>query len=157
MMKKLVFRSLFENEPCKVTLEIRIEEKHNLLDWETLERVESRECLSICGDIKIGKTFRKWVCAGQIYDSIFAPNETVSKLIEFWKEYHLNDMCAGTKAQTELIKTMNEKFDYDRVCDFLEKNNMIVDKGYRYGTNWLSREFPKDELMRIIEEIESTL
>ena len=102
------------------------------------------------GEMYGGKNFRKPISWGQIYDSFTTDTKGVKELCDFWRKYHLNDLNAGTKSQSELIESRNKEYDYYEVCKFLEEKNMLIDRGYRYGTAWLSREFPKDELLSII-------
>ena len=66
---------------------------------------------------------------GQIRDS-FTPRTSAQKsLVALWKEYHLNDMCAGTKKQhDELIG--------------LSVPSPLVDRGYEYGSAWLIKVLP---------------
>ena len=142
-------------ETVKCVIKIEIRNTTDTIDWDTLSQVENRETLSIVGKIYGGEKFRKLISCGQINDSITSTAKCVNELCDFWRKYHLNDLNAGTKSQSELIESRNEKYDYKEVCKFLEEQNMLVDRGYRYGTAWLSREFPKDELLSIIAEIKS--
>ena len=160
MTQKITFRSVTEyDEPCKVVIEINTRNlQHPSRDWETLEMIENREVLSICGQIYTGRNLQRLVGCGQISDSFKCQTPAQKKLVEFWKKHHLNDLKAGTKAQTELLeeyrKTAADKYDYTAECKYLEENNMLVDRGYKYGTSWLCTTFPIDELMEIIKELE---
>lgn len=161
MTQKITFRSVtVYNEPCKVVIEISISNlQHPSRDWETLEEVENREVLSICGDMYTGKTYKRLECCGQIYDDFKCQTPAQKKLVEFWKKHHLNDLKAGTKAQTELLeeyrKTAANKYDYTEACKYLEEKGMLVDRGYKYGTSWLYTTFQKEELLTIIQELEN--
>jgi len=72
--------------------------------------------------------------------------EKLTTLNEIWDLYHLNDMNAGTPAQTALVRqyTQTHRFDYDEVCIFLAENDMFNDNGYKYGNGWLRIEVPAD-------------
>lgn len=161
MIQKITFRSVtVYNEPCKVVIEISTSNlQHPSRDWETLEEVENREVLSICGDIYTGRNYKRLDCCGQIYDCFVAKTPAQKKLVEFWKKHYLNDLKAGTKAQTELLeeyrKTAANKYDYTEECKYLEEKGMLVDRGYKYGTSWLCTTFPKEELLTIIQELEN--
>lgn len=161
MTKKITFFSETNyNEPCKVVIEINTENlQHPSRDWETLEEVENRETLSICANVYTGKTYRQLVATGQTYDFFKCQTPAQKKLVEFWKKHHLNDLKAGTKAQTELLeeyrKTSVNKYDYTEECKYLEEKGMLVDRGYRYGTSWLCTTFPQDELLSIIQELKN--
>lgn len=159
MTKNITFFSETNyNEPCKVVIEISTRNlQRPSRDWETLEEVENRETLSICGNVYTGKNYRQLVSCGQSYDCFKCQTPAQKKLVEFWKKYHLNDLKAGTKAQTELLveyrKTSANKYDYTEECKYLEEKGMLVDRGYRYGTSWLCATFPQDELLTIIQEL----
>lgn len=161
METKITFYTIsnFE-EPCKVVIEISTSNlQHPSRDWETLEEVENREVLSICGSIYTGRNYKRLDCCGQICDGFKCQTPAQKKLVEFWKKHHLNDLKAGTKAQTELLeeyrKTAANKYDYTEECKYLEEKGMLVDRGYKYGTSWLCTTFPKDELLTIIQELEN--
>jgi hypothetical protein len=161
MTQKITFRSVTDyNEPCKVEIEIITRNlQRPSRDWETLEEIENREVLSICGKVYTGRNLKHLVCCGQISDCFKCQTPAQKKLVEFWKKHHLNDLKAGTKAQTELLeeyrKTAINKYDYTAECKYLEERNMLVDRGYKYGTSWLCTTFPKDELLTIIQELEN--
>lgn len=82
--------------------------------------------------------------------------ETVKKIMEIWDEWHLNDMNAGTVAQTAVLKGFKEavkkatgkepRMDYDKQCAVLDAAGMLEDDGYKYGTAWLKRDVPEDVL-----------
>ena len=103
--------------------------------------------LSICGNYqnnlygkKAGET------SGQCHEECkeFIPVE----LYDIWLDWHLNDMQAGTPAQTKALK---EKFgrsgfnypDYTEQCKYLESIGLLVDGEYKYGTKWLGQELPQ--------------
>jgi len=106
MTQKITFRSVTDyNEPCKVVIEISIENlQHPSRDWETLEKVENREVLSICANMYTGKTYRRLEACGQIYDCFVAKTPAQKKLVEFWKKHHLNDLKAGTKHKPNYLR-----------------------------------------------------
>lgn len=123
--------------------------------YETLDTLYGLPCLSIHGNLYRKRARTPFAC-GQIYDS-FEPQTAAQKhLVEFWKQHHLNDMQAGTKRQQQCLKDNdgNEKFDYTNSCKILEQHNLLVDNGYKYGTDWLWREYPIDELEQLIKELQ---
>ena len=145
MKKNIVFVS---EDNIKVSLDIETRPARSsrpIRDWDTLEPVETPVELSISGECG--------GCAGQCCDD-FEPTEAQSKLVAFWKKYHLNNCCAGTKAQTEALKEC-DSHDYKDQCAFLEERGLLTDRGYKYGTGWLYKSFPQDELDEIIAEIEN--
>lgn len=149
MYKKLNFVSK-DNQKVNIEIKTRpLDIAKNPLDWETLEPVADGLELSICGDCGRG--------GGQIYDS-FEPTEAQAKLVEFWKKYHLNGLCAGTRKQMEALEDFKPNTgcyrDYDEQCEYLKSKGLYEDRGYKFGTNWLFKSFPMDELEQIIAEIE---
>lgn len=83
----------------------------------------------------------------------------VAKLKKIWKQWHLNDMQAGSPDQILMIEAMREIDNpgnmeyYDWACSTLkaagiyeDPNYLIEGKPYRYGSAWLSKEVPEDVL-----------
>lgn len=94
------------------------------------------------------------VCGGQCLDTIaeYVKNPTFKKIHRLWKQYHLNDMHAGTVAQEEaLIKVGLTRFasDYRKCCDYLDSIGLLVDNGYKFGTGWLKRDIPVEDITEI--------
>ncbi len=84
--------------------------------------------------------------------------DTERKLREVWREWHLNDMTAGSPAQTAYLKAHPVEY-YDcadrltKVCEALaaadlnpDPNYLHKDMPYRYGSAWLRVEVPQDVL-----------
>lgn len=116
---------------------------------------------------------------GQCFDTILNDFPEVKKnpifmeVYDLWKNYHLNDFHAGTKAQEDLLKEAVKNGElntygannYKETCAYLESKDMLYDKNYlvskkqkdgstiivpyRYGTGWLKEEIPKEDLLRI--------
>lgn len=132
-----------ENEKVnKVTIEIELEG-------------DEKPVLSICGNIWNSKC-TDTVCCGQCLDDLlphFKNNTKFKEIYRLWKLYHLNDMHAGTEAQEELLKKYNI-YEYGKACELLKKYNLYEDKGYCYGSAWLYRPIPENDLKKIIEIIE---
>lgn len=82
--------------------------------------------------------------------------ETVAKLRELWNAWHLNDMQAGSPAQTAYLKAnpVNYKYPechYTKACEALtaaglnpDPNFMHKGQPYRYGSAWLRVDVPAD-------------
>jgi hypothetical protein len=82
--------------------------------------------------------------------------ETVKKLRDIWNKWHLNDMQAGSPAQTAFL----EANPVPRAADyFTEASQKLKDAGlnpdpnyfnngkpYRYGSAWLRVEIPAEAL-----------
>ena len=101
------------------------------------------------------KSQTECIICGQCLDTIhryLKGNELFEKIYRLWKLYNSNDMHAGTKAQEECLKHYfdeHRKKDYSAQCDFLEKHNLLVDNGYKYGSAWLIWEIPEEDLKEI--------
>ena len=102
---------------------------------------------------------------GQIRDHIeiteFAPGwntELLTKFVTVWEAWHLNDMRAGTSAQEAALKNMPKSSNhYTDACAFLEKRGLLVDDGYRYGSEWLREEVPAEILEFLAALPETTI
>ena len=113
-------------------------------DWRTLEQVESAYTFSASGEIS-NDSF------GQNLDEIYrlnGDNYFFRRIYKYWKKYHLNDLRAGTQQQTKILKNC-ESTDYDDRCKFLKEHDLYVDRGYTYGTMWLTQMIPKDVVRQI--------
>ncbi len=100
---------------------------------------------------------------GQMYDSLLADivsynegwnKELVAQFVEVWKKWHLNDMQAGTPKQMQAIEdweNAGNKYDYDKVVDFLKTAGIYEDNGYKYGSAWLFKEVPQTVVQFLVE------
>ena len=120
-------------------------------DWRTLENVESAYTFSASGEIS-NDSF------GQNLDEMYrlnGDNYLFRRIYKYWKKYHRNDLQAGTQQQTEILKKCPST-DYDDRCEFLKKNDLYVDRGYTYGTKWLTQVIPDNivsEIKKLIIEV----
>ena len=94
------------------------------------------------------------VCAGQCLDEVarHIKSDKFKKIHRLWKQYHLNDMHAGTeKQEAALIEAGLTGFasDYRKCCDYLESIDLLVDDGYKFGTSWLKRDIPVEDIAEI--------
>lgn len=116
--------------------------------------------LSITGVIEPKKNGDASSC-GQIVDTIDENLKKISyadnwdrikatQFVEIWKDWHLNDMNAGTQKQEIYIKNWlsktGKKYEYNKVCEMLKTANLYNDNGYTYSEKWLSCEVPKEVL-----------
>lgn len=126
---------------------IRIGSKHKTQD---LKNVSKYRILSISG------TSHNF--GGQIYDMLINPSEDmkihkkdrVAEIVKIWREWHLNDMHAGTDKQEALIKSKLKNYEYDTACQILKENGLYEDRGYKYGHAWLLRALPQEVQEKII-------
>ena len=97
-----------------------------------------------------------YVYGGQCLDKIkelHPDNKLINEVHELWRKYHLNDLKAGTLKQEEYLISLGEYINYDWACEELKKVGLYEDDGYRYGSAWLYREIPIEDLKRIKEII----
>lgn len=114
--------------------------------------------LSICGNIW-NATHTDVVMCGQCLDEMakmdgLSCNPLFRKLHRLWKAYHLNDMHAGTVKQEQALNDARKAgvrlSDYDASCKYLESINLLDDNDYKYGSAWLYRATPEDDLNEIV-------
>ena len=99
------------------------------------------------------------VMGGQCFDELlpyFTQDPLFNEIFQLWNKWHLNDMHPGTEAQEECIAKNRHLFTeelshYTNACNVLIANNLLIDDGYEYGTQWLKREIPENVLSRIQE------
>ena len=121
--------------------------------------------LSICGNVwNMHETDS--ISCGQNLDGLkpyFKHNKLFNKLWLLWKEYHLNDLQAGTTLQMAHINKVKSKFDhstdwYSWACDELSKVGLLTTtykgKPYKFGSQWIKKEIPQDVIEFITVEIE---
>lgn len=120
--------------------------------------------LSICGLIW-NASHTDCVCCGQCLDEMnrfesLKHNALFAKLYRLWKLYHLNGLHAGSEKQEDALLKWEDSFtpndsrsnDYVSRCDYLKSIGLYVDDGYTYGSKWLYREIPEDDL-KLIKEL----
>jgi len=148
-------------ERCKIYIEIELrEEKRLIKDWELKNEYNKILTLSIVGDVvNRGKS----IIFGQINDTIkkllendgfcclFLKKEDIMKLLEIWKEYHLNDLIPGTKRQMEILKKYGI-VDYETAVEILKQHNLYIDNGYKYGSGWLYKPIP-NEVIEFLKDL----
>lgn len=109
------------------------------------------------------------IMGGQCLDSLMKfpslrNNKTYLKIYRLWKQYHLNDMNAGTPEQSEALKKYHKEngssYDYTKDVEYLKSINLwevMLPCGemYKYGHGWLYREIPSEDLAIIKELLNS--
>lgn len=134
-----------DGKKVNIEVEVRTMDKKVLSWFDGVTEVYGNR-LSICGDICHESS-------GQIVDEINPKNTAQRMFVDFWKEYHLNDMQAGTKKQMEYLKENNINKGYRESENALKDANLYEDNGYKYGSAWLFKDFNLDELVSIIENV----
>ena len=94
------------------------------------------------------------VCGGQCLDEVakYVKSDKFKRIYRFWELYHLNDMHPGTEKQEEALKAAGLSSwanNYSECCDYLESINLLVDNGYKFGTGWLKRDIPVEDIAEI--------
>ena len=163
---KIAFSGKTKTNSVILTLEIK-ENKAKEGKFNTdLEPVGDYKSVSIVGEIwRANKA--DIACGGQCYDEIlhlFSKNAKVQRIVELWKEWHLNDFRAGTKKQSEILNNSGINFGdylaagfdsyYKYQCEVLRKNNILYDRAYEFGHNWLIEPLPENieiELKQLFE------
>lgn len=99
--------------------------------------------------------------AGQIHDELtpdkidFTVDKSkVENIKKIWKQWHLNDLHAGTRAQEKALAQVGgvNANEYDKQVAFLKKKKLYKNKGYKFGTGWLVDPLPENveqEVMRL--------
>jgi hypothetical protein len=105
------------------------------------------------------------VLGGQCLDELneyplLKSNKTFQKILKFWHQYHLNDLNAGTPEQMKCINEHKAEINeedgfYTKELNLLKKYGLDVvelnGKPYKYGTAWLYRPIPENDLNEILE------
>lgn len=152
MKKTISFGKVAYNSTRKVN-EITV-------DVELKQNFKGQYVFSVCGDLwNARKT--DTLCGGQCLDTLFnclkdnkAMNKQFERIYRLWKLYHLNDMHVGTERQDKALALANKQHvDFKERCDYLKSVGLLYDDGYLYGSAWLYREIPEDDLKTIKEII----
>ena len=100
------------------------------------------------------------IMGGQCLDKLskLIEDDTFQLILDMWRKHHLNTMHAGTAEQEEAIKSAQKSgrlkdHHYKEECDYLKEIGLYEveynGEMYRYGTTWLYREIPKEDLDKI--------
>jgi len=101
------------------------------------------------------------IMGGQCLDHIHLNDPLFKTIKELWRKHHLNDMHAGTPEQEAFLKAHEGKhyWDYNACKIVLSDADLLVveheGKPYQYGTGWLYRPIPDDDLNQIKRIIET--
>lgn len=89
--------------------------------------------------------------AGQCLDDIagYVKDKRFKEILRLWKNHHLNDMHAGTEKQEKALEGFQG--NYSAKCEYLKSIGLYEDDGYKYGTAWLYRAIPADDLAKMKE------
>ena len=96
--------------------------------------------------------------SGQIVDRILPSNQSQLKVVELWKEWHMNGSNSGTKNQQKCLAEMPDDFepemeDFDRNCAWLKKQGKykVTYKGkpYKYGHAWIRKTLTENIIKKV--------
>jgi hypothetical protein len=128
-------------ERVELKLELRTRTgEYNTIDHRTITEYTE---LAISGDIFKG---RNMVAGGQCTDSIrdvtkfkklFVPAKNVERIVEIWDRWHLNSLNAGCIHQNNVSFGTHYK-------ENAEIETKKCPLNYKYGSNWLIEELPKE-------------
>jgi len=130
----------------KVTLELNVATKdtpapHRTIDLQPAQKIIE---VSICGAIW-NATGTDWAGGGQNQDTIlqFFPTGNPSRIVELWERWHLNGTIGGTRPQRAFVAgyqlaNPEWRYDYGEACKLLDQGGLLEDRGYKYGSAWLS-------------------
>lgn len=74
----------------------------------------------------------------------------INHLCTIWNRWHLNGLCAGTRAQRDYLREHPPEppfyptSHYEKACKILKAADLYVDRGYKYGSAWLVEPLPED-------------
>lgn len=159
---------IFKNLPVYINISIENFKNEYKRNFDTLENIKEYKVFSVSGIIKIHNN----CCSGQIFNNLLelleiekyrnkCTNEELKRFYElyfYWKRYHLNDLHCGTlKQENFLFENDKNNFanEYDNICNFLDKNNLLYDREYKFGSEWLLEIIPKNEIENIEKLINS--
>ncbi|MBO6117365.1 MAG: hypothetical protein J6P44_02355 [Bacteroidales bacterium] len=145
------------NYTVKADIELTTEKGKDKRSWIDLQPIEEYEELHISFSIYHNGTLEY---AGQCQDrvdEIAGSNKQLRFLLEMQEKYHLNGMCAGTKKQTDYLRNVPAELSYEKKLVALEKVGLAEDRGYKYGTGWLCKVIPQEDLDAILQFIRGKL
>ena len=80
-------------------------------------------------------------------------NGELLEILQLWRRWHLNDLCAGSNIQKEALLTWEgyPEADYKASCDYLESIGLLEERGYKYGHAWLFERVPNEVLNQLTD------
>ena len=133
------------------------------LDIELREENINKPIFSVCANVwNIRHT--NIVMGGQCLDELrkYVKTPLFREIHRLWEEHHLNDLHAGTSEQEKAIEEWKEHgnaYDYSKVCEYLKSIGLYEveynGKPYKYGSGWIYKEIPENDLKLIKYIIET--
>lgn len=129
----------------EVTLELNIKTKTRETRTIDLVPIQEYRVLTMSGSVwNHLKTdiYQGGQCLDYILE-LFPKNKRLQRIVEIWKEWHLNDMNAGTRKQKQFLDiNLQGKYDYSKAVALLKKHSLLIDREYEYGCGWLVKPLP---------------
>lgn len=155
---KIAYTSKQRRNPVRLTLRVRQVEGQ---DWDTLQPTKT-VAISVCGEIW-NAPGTDCVSVGQNIEeiaSLFPEDKKVQRIAELWREWHCNDLKAGTIRQHAALNLPDdssrprdakpEQDWYQASLEALRAVGLETDNGYKFGTEWLVRPITAEVLTEIL-------
>lgn len=143
-------------------IEIYSAGKTGVFYYDTLKRVKKEKVVVISGGVW-NHMHTDYMMCGQCLDDLLdlMPDNEVLKIVHpIWKEYHSNNLHAGTKGQEEALQLyfyeIGQDYDFSKAVEYLKLIGLYEDRGYKYGSSWLLKPVPGDvieKLMKIFDPV----
>lgn len=141
--------------------------------WNIFCKIEYKDsALSISGvegPMKNGNAKGSWGQIEMLYDNLAIAQITrdsglslcmLTQFFQYWRDYHLNNMQAGSPAQTAWLKAYEEEYEKARAISYYEwatkclhvaglnpdPNYLYKGEPYKYGHAWLGIQVPENVL-----------
>ena len=175
------FKSLYLGKTAQGThlyVEIKLERRHlSEIPYTDHEMRPAPETLSIIGSefdrqVKspLNAPDRYWISGGQNLDRLDDLTEHATPHTDFikkmWKEWHCNTLNAACDHMTEEMLTPTEETlkvyaeknprvgSYNRLSYWRSRSVTCPETGYKYGSAWLAKAIPAEELDQLTAIIE---
>lgn len=151
MRKETVYKFyLTTGREVSFYVEIQLKKQRNYI---TLNE-EDMVCYSSCQKDRKGRGGKDQRSLMKYLDKIKEEDKELFILLHtFWEKYHFNGYSAGTYNQSKFVEKWSSEnpFNYDKLYEALKENNLYIDNEYQYGTDWLCRPIPKEDLDKILK------
>lgn len=145
-----------------VDYSIRIGTQSRTVDLEPIEAPRLLSMgLEIWGAGSLARAYRKMQDPVRGVASRITHRQTskdLARLADIRDRWNLNGMHAGTRRQEEFLSACPNRHDYASASAFLSSVGLLVDRGYRYGSEWLVEPLPdglEAEISQIIERLQA--
>jgi hypothetical protein len=149
---------------CLVTLELKINPAQMIgCGWTVDLRPIPEDAVevSIVGNVwnHMGTDIISCGQNTEIIRDLFSGDKRVQRICSLWDRYHLNGMKCGTRRQNKYLDAHRAEYEslasekgrnyYGAACELLSSANLLVNRGYRYGSAWLYEPIPVRKLAEI--------